>query len=200
MIDQHFVILGALISLLGGGKYAIDTFRGKTQPNRVTWVLWTLAPLVAFAAEIGKGVGLQSLMTFMVGFAPLLVVIASFANKKAVWKATGFDILCGSLSLLGLGLWLLTREGDIAIFFSIVADGLAALPTIVKSYRYPETESSSAFFTGGANAAITLLTIDHWTFATYGFPLYILIVCAVLVTLIQFKFGKWLSQKSHIRL
>jgi hypothetical protein len=156
MLDPHFVILGALLSLGGGLNYAISTLKGKTKPNRVTWVLWTLAPLIAFAAELNKGVGLQSLMTFMVGFMPLVVVIASFLNKKAVWKITRFDIICGSLSLLGLGLWLLTREGNLAIVFGIMADGLAALPTITKSFHYPETETASPFWTGGTNALITL--------------------------------------------
>jgi len=195
MLDPHFVIIGAVISFIGGSRYAFNTLKGKTKPNRVTWLLWTVAPLVAFAAELDKGVGLQSLMTFMVGFMPLLVVIASFLNKNAVWKVSKFDLACGGLSILGMCLWFMTREGNIAIFFSIMADALAALPTIVKSYSYPNTESSSAFLTGAANAAITLLTIDRWTFPHYGFPLYILSVCTILFVLIQFKLGLLLKRQ-----
>lgn len=190
MLDPHFVIVGAVISFIGGSSYALNTLRGKTKPNRVTWLLWTIAPLIAFFAELGKGVGLQSLMTFMVGFMPFLVVVASFLNKKAVWKLTTFDLVCGTLSILGICLWFITREGNVAIFFSIMADALAALPTIVKAYKYPETEHAWAFIAGGTNAAITLLTIDQWAFAHYGFPLYILLVCFTLASLIHFKIGK----------
>ncbi len=57
-----------------------DTVRGHSQPNRVTWLLWGLAPMLAFAAELKAHVGLSALMTFSVGFNPLLVLAASFVN------------------------------------------------------------------------------------------------------------------------
>jgi hypothetical protein len=129
-------------------------------------------------------------MTFMVGFGPLLVFTASFVNRKSVWKLGKFDFFCGGLSFLGLLLWVLTREGNIAIVFSIVADGLAALPTVLKAYKEPETESYPVFLLAAISAIITLLTIDTWTFANYGFPLYILCICLLLTTLIKFRIGK----------
>lgn len=189
MISDKFVILGAALNLLGTSRYILDTLKGKTKPNRVSWFMWSLAPFVAFAAEINKGVGLQSLMTFMSGFCPLLILIASFANRKSVWRISKFDIICGALSLLGLVLWLSTRQGNIAIVFSIFADALAALPTIVKSYKEPESESWLAFFMAAISAGITLLALDHWTFANYGFPIYILSICIVLTILIKLKPG-----------
>jgi len=39
MLDPKFAILAALIELTGASSYARDTFRGTTQPNRVTWVI-----------------------------------------------------------------------------------------------------------------------------------------------------------------
>ncbi len=77
MLDPNFVILGAAIGFIGGISYLVDTLKGKTKPNKVTWFFWSLAPLIAFAGELDKGVGLQSLMTFMVGFSPLLIFLAS---------------------------------------------------------------------------------------------------------------------------
>lgn len=193
MLDPKFVIFGALLNLVGSTSYLIATLKGKTRPNRVTWFLWAMAPLIAFSAEIKEGVGLQSLMTFMVGFGPLIVFIGSFVNKKSVWRLSTFDYVCGGLSLLGLILWLITRHGNIAIIFSIAADGLAAMPTVVKSFIEPESESGYIFGLGAVSAAITLLTIDKWTFASYGFPLYILIICLILFSLIQLKLGQKLT-------
>ena len=101
MLDPNFVIVGAVIGFLGGISYLVDTLKGKTKPNRVTWFFWSLAPLIAFAGELDKGVGIQSLMTFMVGFSPLLIFFASFVNKKSFWKLSKSDYLLGLLSLLG---------------------------------------------------------------------------------------------------
>jgi len=131
-------------------------------------------------------------MTFIVGFLPLTVFIASFANKNAEWRLTAFDITCGVLSVVGLAFWFITKSGNIAIIFSILADGLAALPTIVKSFNYPETETAWPYFTSTISAGLTLLTIQVWDFATYAFPLYILLVTIVISSLVQFKLGKLL--------
>lgn len=199
MLDPKFVIVGAFFNLFGSLSYVVATLKGKTTPNRVTWFLWALAPLLAFSAQLSKGVGLSSLMTFMVGFGPLMVLSASFINRKSVWKITKFDFTCGVLSILGLLLWALTREGNVAIALSITADAFAALPTIVKSYTSPETEYSQIFLFGAISASITLLTIDNWNFATYGFPLYIFGICLVIFGLVHFKIGDLLRKyKSEI--
>lgn len=190
MLNENFVILGFAIATLGGLTYLVETIQGKVKPNRVTFFLWALAPLIAFTAEIKQGVGIQSLMTFGVGFGPLLIFIASFVNRKAQWKLGLFDLTCGVLSLIGLLFWYITRSGDIAIMFSIIADGLAALPTIIKSFRYPETENGWVYLTAAISALLTLLTIDSWNFAHYGFPVYVLIVCLIIFSLVQFKLGK----------
>ncbi len=190
MISEKFILLGALLNIMGSSTYAYNTIKGKTKPNRVTWFLWALAPLIAFFAQLGEGVGLQVLMTFMVGFGPLLVLIASFLNRKAFWQITRLDIVCGVLSVVALLLWLLTGEGLIAIALSILSDLLAGIPTLIKAYLKPETEHSDVFRNGAISAAITLLTIKTWTFATYGFALYILLICLTLYGLIRFKLGK----------
>ena len=192
MIDQNFVIVGAIIATIGGLSYLIDTLKGKVKPNRVSYLLWSIAPLIAFFAEIQQSVGLQALMTFIVGFLPLTVFIASFVNKNADWKLTSFDVTCGVLSVVGLVLWYVTKSGNIAIIFSILADALAALPTIVKSFNYPETETAWPYFTSTISAGLTLLTIKKWDFAVYAFPAYILLVTIVISSLVQFKPGKLL--------
>ena len=190
MINQNFIFLGFAIELIGSLSYVQETVKGRVKPNRISWLLWTLAPMIAFFAEIEQGVGLQSLLAFTVGFGPLLVFIASFVNKKSEWKLGKLDYICASLSLIGLLFWMLTKIGNTAIIFSILADATAAIPTLIKSFKFPETESPTVFLFGGINAAITLLTVKVWNFATYAFPIYILIICTVLVLLIRFKIGK----------
>lgn len=190
MINQNFVIVGAIIASIGSLSYLIDTIKGRVKPNRVSFLLWSLAPLIAFAAEIRQGVGLQSLLTFVAGFLPLTVFIASFVNKKAGWKVTRFDFSCGALSLVGLLFWYVTKSGNIAILFSILADGLAALPTLVKSFNYPETESAWPYFMSTIFGILALLTVNEWNFATAGFPLYITLVTLTIFSLVQFKLGK----------
>ncbi len=198
MIHPNFVIVGVIIQFFGGLSYLVDTVKGKVRPNRVTWLLWSIAPMIAFVAEIKQGVGILSLSTFIVGFVPLLIFISSFVNKKSEWKLSRFDLVCGFLSVLGLIFWYITQVGNIAIFFSIVADGLAALPTIVKSYKEPDTENDLPFTLGVVSSGIAVLAIQHWNFQSYGFPVYLVAVNLIIAVLVRFKIGKKLHYKLKI--
>lgn len=193
MLNENFVIVGGVIAGLGTIKYIIDIMKGKVRPNKVSFFLWSLAPFIAFAAEVKQGVGIQSLNTFWVGFFPLATLIASFASKKSAWKLETFDFFCGALSLIGLLLWFVTRVGNIAIIFSIAADGLGYLPTFRKTYYYPETEYSWMWLAGSIGALLTLLTIKTWDFPHYGFPVHLLLANFIVFSLAQFRIGKRLS-------
>lgn len=197
MLDERFVLLGVLLNIVGGLDYFIKTLQGKVKPNRVTWFLWALIPFIAFAAEINQGVGMQSLLTFMVGFNPLLIFFASFINKNSVWKINLLDIICAVFSLMGILLWMVTQVGDYAIMFSILADALAGIPTVIKSYRHPESEDYKIYYYGMLSAVITLLTVRQWNLANYGFPLYIFSINILLTVLIRFKIGIFL--KSYLK-
>lgn len=199
MISENFIFVGFALEIIGGVNYVIDVLRGKARPNRVTWALWAAAPIIAFLAQLDEGVGIQSLMTLSVGLSPLLVFIASFVSKKAYWELKPLDWLFGILAVLGLALWQITGEGAIAIAFGIAADSLAAIPTIIKSFHKPETESALIFGFATINALILLLTLDEWTFEEYGFALYIFIVAITLFTLIQFEWGKKLVERRQTK-
>lgn len=198
MLPGNFIIIGTLIGAAGSVAYLIDTVKGKVKPNRVSFLLWSIAPFIAFFAQLKQGVGLEALMTFSTGFLPLTVFIASFANKQAEWKLTRFDLLCGILSLAGLVLWMITKIGNVAIFFSIVADGLAAVPTIVKAYKYPDTELAWPWIATVVGVVLTLLTLSTFTFANSGFILYILVVNVLIYSLVQFRLGEKLQSKANL--
>jgi hypothetical protein len=190
VLPEYFVYIGSLITACGGISYLIQTIRGKVQPNRVTWFLWALAAFIAFFAQISQGVGITALLTFVVGFLPLLIFIASFLNKKAYWHLTSFDFLCGAFSVLGLVAWLVTKEGNTALLLSILADFLASFPTFLKSYKEPGSESASAYILNAVGDGILLLTIKKWDFANAGFAVYLFLNCLVLIFLITSKIGK----------
>jgi len=193
MLPSSFVIVGTLIGAVGAMVYLVDTVKGKVKPNRVSFLLWSIAPFIAFAAQIKQGVGLESVMTFSTGFLPITTFAASFVNKNAEWKVTRFDLLCGFLSLVGLVLWLITKVGNVAILFSILADGLAAVPTIVKAYHYPDTELAWPWIATSFGVVLTLLTLSKITFANSGFIIYIMLVNTLIFSLIQFRIGEKLK-------
>lgn len=185
MIDERFMYIAALLIGWGTYSYIKDMYQGETRPNLVTWFLWTLAPMIAFAAQMQAGVGAAAVLTFMVGFCPLLVFVAGL--KRGDFRPSRFDVLCGIASLVALLLWQLTGNGALAVALSIAADGLAASPTLVKAYKYPQSESPFLFLLFAISAAITLLTIDTWTIQNSGFSLYIFVLYVTLFVLVKLQ-------------
>jgi len=189
MLDERFVIIAGIINISGILLYVYDTIKGHSKPNRVTWFLWSLAPFIAFSAQIKQGVGLTSILTFTSGFGPFMVLVASLLNKNAYWELKRFDLVCGAIAVLGVILWLVTKNPNLAIIFSITADGFAALPTLVKSFKFPETESMVTYLLASFGALLTLFTIDTWKLEFFAFPLYIFILCLTITIFIKFKVG-----------
>ncbi len=181
---QYIVLAGASAQLIGILFYARETVRGETKPNRVTWLMWSIAPLIASVAAFSDGVRWAALPVFMAGFAPLLVFFVSFMNPKSYWKLEVFDYICGTFSILALILWGITEEPLFAIIFSIISDGFAALPTIIKSWKHPETESVAAYTTGFFNALTSFFALRTFGVSELAFPIYLVLIDSLLAGII----------------
>jgi hypothetical protein len=173
---EYLVIIAAVASLLASFVYIRSMFVGGTKPNRISWLMWAIAPLIATAAALSNGVGWAVLPVFMAGFSPFLIFTASFFAKKAYWKLSNFDYVCGVLSGFALIMWWLTKDPNVAIVFAIASDALASIPTLTKARKNPETESVWPFIIGVFGAASSLAVATLWSFSEYAFPSYLIIV------------------------
>ncbi|SDT72334.1 hypothetical protein [Jiangella sp. DSM 45060] len=172
MIDQNWVVLSAALGLIGGLRYAVATMRGRASPNRVTWVLWAAAPLIAFSAQLDAGVGLPAVLTLAAGVGPLIVLTASFAGRHGSATITPFDLACGAVSVIALLVWIGLGSASWAVVVAVAADAAAATPTVRKAWREPHTENALFYVLVGLGATVTLLTITDpapasWLFAAY---------------------------------
>lgn len=184
---QYVVYVGVVVMAFGAFFYIRETLRGTTKPNRVTWLVWSIAPLIGTAAALSQGVRLATLPVFMMGFFPLIVFLVSFINKDSYWELKRLDYICGFFSFLALFLWVITRVPEIAIVFAIVSDALAALPTLIKSWKYPETESSMVYSTSLFGAATSFFALNTWSFSEWAFPAYLVLINALIFLVIYRK-------------
>lgn len=181
------VILGCLVNLAGTSYYIRNTIKGVTKPNRITWLMWSIAPMIGTAAALASGVTWATLPVFMAGLMPFLVFLASFVNPNSYWKLERFDWICGALAVLALILWYLTRDASIAIVFAIAADFSAGVPTLVKCWKYPQTETASGFTASGFNSLMSFFVITQWNFANIAFPLYLVVFNTILALPVIWK-------------
>ena len=195
MIPENFAIVGAIIGSIGGFYYLFDTITGKARPNRVTWLLWGLLPMITFVAQRAQGVEGLSWATFAAGFTPFLIFGASFLNKQAYWQTARRDYYVMIGALVGIALWAVTDNANLAILFALLADVLAGLPTFIKAYRHPETESWKAYAISTVGFGLGVLAIPAFTFENYAFILYLFGANALLAA---FSSRRTVTPTSHL--
>lgn len=176
------VVLSAVISISGASVYIRDTVAGRTKPNRISWSMWALAPLIGTAAALAAGADFwATTRIFLAGFLPLLVFAASFYCPQAYWKLNAFDLACGALSLIALLVWGLADSPRLAVLLAASADGFASLPTIVKAWKYPETETGLTYLASLLAVLLVLPSIPVWNIENASFQVYLLIANVLLL-------------------
>ena len=191
------VVLCALISVAGSSAYIRDTLKGKSKPNRVTWSMWALSPLIGTAAALYDHADIwATVRVFLAGFLPLLVFIASFINPRSYWKLTLFDLLCGLSSLAALFVWAMVDSPELAILFAVLGDGLASIPTIRKAWRHPETETGLAYFASLISVLLIIPSIPRWDIENSAFQIYLLVANSFLLFAVYRKRWSSLAQRS----
>lgn len=187
-IAHWLVVLSVPIIIAGSVAYIRDTLAGKSKPNRITWSMWALAPLIGTAAAMSAHADIwATVRVFLAGFLPLLVLAASFINRQSYWKLTIFDMLCGACSVLALVLWGIIDSSRSAILFAAIGDGFAALPTIRKAWKYPETETGLTYVASFTSALLIIPSIPRWNIENSAFQVYLLIANALLLFAIYRK-------------
>ena len=101
MLNEGFIFVGIAINAIGTIYYLKDTIKGKIKPNKVTFLMWFIAALVAFFAQVTQGVGIQSLVTLSFGLFPFSIFInppqdntaSSKCGEKIIFSIILYPIL-----------------------------------------------------------------------------------------------------------
>jgi hypothetical protein len=176
MIPEYFAVIGSIVASIGGIYYAYLTLKGQVKPNKVTWLFWAAFPMIAFVAQLSQGVGLVAWATFVAGAPPILVLVGSLFNKNAYWQTRLIDYWFAVGGFLSIIVWQLTGVPGIAFTFSLLADLLVAMPTIIKTYRFPETENWIAYAVSALGFLITVLAVPEWTYENSAFVIYLFLL------------------------
>lgn len=183
MLPEYFAIIGAVIGSLGGYYYLYETFVGKAQPNRITWLLWGIFPMVIFAAQKAQGIEELAWTSFIAGFTPFVVVAASYINKKAYWKSHPRDYYLMVAAIVGIILWAVTDNPNYALLLALIADILASIPTFIKAYQYPRSESWVAYTISTVGFGISFFSVQTFDLENAAFVAYLFIMNITLALL-----------------
>ncbi len=179
------IILSVLSFSLGIMPYIIATIKGNVKPNKITWILWSV-PMIGVFSQWQNGIlTWASLPVFLAGFGPFLVFLASFYNKKSYWKLKKFDYFFALFAVITLILQFLMNNATLTIIFAIITDALAAIPTLRKAYKYPDTELITPFLVFWILTLVSFLTMERYDFEEMFFPIYLLIINFIFIIFLR---------------
>lgn len=189
-MQQFLLGLVTVLEIISVTSYVYSILKGETKPHRVTrFVLLVVLSLNFLSIVSAKGnVGSILLSGFLV-VQSILVFILSL--KRGMGGASVFDITCLIIALAGLVGWQLTNNPIVGIIFAILADQVAYLPAMVKTWNFPDSESPWFYVLGGLAAGISLASYSITPAS--AFQIYLVLNCLMMVGLIYRKslgFGK----------
>lgn len=86
-------------------------------------------------------------------------------------------------AIVGIVLWAISDNPNLALLFSLLADMLAGIPTVIKSYRHPQSESWIAYAISTFGFGMSFLSVQTYEFQNTAFVAYVFIINGVLALL-----------------
>ena len=84
-------------------------------------------------------------------------------------------------------MWGVVNSPRLAILLAAIGDGFAALPTIRKAWKYPETETGLTYVASFTSALLIIPSIPRWNIENSAFQVYLLIANALLLLAVYRK-------------
>ena len=173
-----FGMFAGLLSVLAFGPYILGILRRQIQPQRSTWVVWAVLASVSVAAQVASGASHALGFSFVQVGATVLVAALSLAYGTARrFSALDFGVLAGAG--LGLLLWSITDTPSYALALSISLSALAALPTVLRSYADPGSESLACWGLLLTASLLAVLAVGPADAAMLAYPVYLLLLYTV---------------------
>jgi hypothetical protein len=181
-MKNALAIAGAILAAASALPYIVNILRGKTHPNLVTWVTWTLLATVQTLADWSAGADRTAILAGSVAIANGIIFV--LALSRGVKKYTRFDFGCQLLAVVAFFFWRTTGDPNVAVALSWCAILIAALPTYHHAFVAPYAETWENFAIGGVAGILTILSLDSFSFAAVALPIMTLINAFVMTTVV----------------
>lgn len=176
-MDWHIAlgIIAGIIQVAAMAPYLKSILKRETKPNIVTWTLWTCLQLIALMAQFSHGASWSVIWLVATTFNTSLVVILCLLGY-GYGKIGRVEKVCFFLCVVAVGFWQLTAAAALAIGFSILADVISAVPTLVKTWKEPETETPFPWFMVSFAALLGAFSTTIFNFENLAFSIYLTIL------------------------
>jgi hypothetical protein len=189
------LIIAGVVDLSANVPYIIDSLRGTTKPNTASWSTWTVINGITIVAALQAGDAINTVVLGFTYFAASLSVLL-IALFKGMREYTLFDGICQLLAIIGIVIWQVSGNPNIALLFVIISGEMAALPTFRHAYIFPNEETLSSYVIASMVAIVFVLSATTISFASLAVPIDLVIGNGIIATIIYLRRSK-LSLSIH---
>lgn len=171
-MKSFFGILSFVLSFGATIPYAIDILKGRAKPARSTRILFLL--LITVTLVVQSSAFTSGVLLLTVGELATQILLFALSIKHGLGGLARLDIACYGAFIISLSAYLLTKNAGLSLTLLVLTDFIAFLPTIVKIWRDPTSDTWIFFVVGGmAAAASSLLARNTNSYTEIVFPFYI---------------------------
>ena len=166
-------IAAGILALAAFPIYIRDIVTGGTKPSKVTWWILMVSNIILALSYYFSGARDTIWIPVVYGAGFGIYAFLSIKYGSGGWGI--IDILCVIGATISVLLWWLLHSSEIALYTIIAVDLFGLSPTIVKSYREPESESKMAWAVATLASLLNIFAIERWTTAVYLYPIYVFV-------------------------
>jgi hypothetical protein len=194
-MENIFGIAAGCLGVVGAATYIYDIYKGKVKPHRFAWVIFWLLSFISFVAQVKLGAKASLYYAGWFVINNTVVVALSLRKNKGYGGIEKENIIGFCLAILGIVLWKSFSSPLLGLLSSLTADAIGASMIIIKSYKYPQTETVSMWILGIAASILMMLSVGTLNFALLAQPMYLFIASGLVVMAITL--GKRKSMRKH---
>ena len=174
-------IVAGVLALVPCIFYIRGMVRGKTKPDRVTWWVLTLVSGMITASYFAAGA--RETVWFPAAYTLSFFTIAVFSLKygEGDFVLHTLDRICLAGALISALVWWSTSIPFLSLVMNICTEFIGLMPTIIKAYKRPQTEDSTAWVVATIASAVNLLAVSVWIPTVALYPVYVFVSNAVVL-------------------
>jgi hypothetical protein len=175
-------LIAGFLSLIAYLPYARDTVRGVAQPNRATWMIWSVVGGLLFASYNAAAGGAARWVPLADALGPAVIAVLAVRYGKGGWsRLDAACLLLAGLSVIG---WMVTGSPMVTLGINLFLALLGALPTFRNVYYQPDAEPALVWRLFLLSNVLNLLAIEHWSWSSAAYPVYAVFTAGLVNALI----------------
>lgn len=167
-----FGLISASLSTVAYLPYIRDTLRKETQPQRASWLIWSVLGSIAFFSQLYEGAtdslwfaGVQVSGTITVFLLSIWLGVGGFLNRQ--------DMIVLLFAAGGLVAWYFTETAVYALAITITISLLGGAVTVRKAFLDPHSETMMTWGCSCIASVFAILAVGRLDPVILAYPLYL---------------------------